>query len=332
MYSVDVSGKARFSVGPDETLLAAALRSGVNIGYSCRTGRCSSCKCKVIDGITAISSSEFSLTDTEKADGWILSCVRVAKTDIILEAGAISEVVLPKVLTIPCRINRLSRLAADVIQVFLRLPPAAKFDFIPGQYVEIIGPKGVRRSYSIANNYLATKEIELHIRMVEQGLMSKYWFDQAQINDLLRIHGPLGTFFLRNIASDINLIFLATGTGIAPVKSILEHMSTLPIDKYPQHIRVLWGGRKQQDLYFDIDTIPGDFKYTPVQSQPGSQWLGSIGYVQDVLLESKPNLGNTVVYACGSEAMISSAKSSLVNAGLPAANFNSDAFVCSAIN
>ena len=159
--------------------------------------------------------------------------------------------------------------------------------------------------------------------------MSEYWFQHAKVNDLLRLNGPLGTFFLRQIAG-LDLIFLATGTGIAPVKSMLEGMSALSADQQPRSVTVYWGGRKPQDLYCDVAAFSGSARFVPVLSQADAPWTGARGYVQQQLINDMPDLSQAVVYACGSDAMIQSAKTLLESAGLPTHRFHSDAFVCSA--
>jgi CDP-4-dehydro-6-deoxyglucose reductase, E3 len=237
-------------------------------------------------------------------------------------------VVLPTIKTLPCRITRLEHLADDVIRVALRLPPTADFEFIPGQYIEVIGPNGIRRSYSLANASFKDKLLELHIRYVADGVMSHYWFNQAKLNDMLRINGPMGTFFLRETYG-VDLFFLATGTGIAPIKAMLESLNQIQHVQRPKSIAVLWGGRHLDDLYLDVDKIPGNFIFSPVLSRPQDDWSGAKGYVQEVLLASKPDLSNAAVYACGSDVMIQSAKALLTEAGLPVNRFYSDAFVSS---
>jgi CDP-4-dehydro-6-deoxyglucose reductase len=158
--------------------------------------------------------------------------------------------------------------------------------------------------------------------------MSEYWFNRARLNDLLRIHGPLGTFFLRKTAG-IDLYFLATGTGIAPVKSILESLNEVPVGEAPNSVTVIWGGRRAEDFYLDVRGIPGNFDYVPVQSRALPDWKGAKGYVQEELLRSKRSLSNAAVYACGSNEMICSAKAALTLAGLATDRFYSDAFVSS---
>ena len=323
------SGKS-FQSSSGVSILESAAQSQINLPYSCKTGRCSTCKCKVISGETKALVAELGLTESEKAEGWILSCVREATSDVVLEVEDLGGVVLHSAKTQVCRISSLEKLAPDVIKVVLRLPPNVLFNFIPGQYLDVIGPGSVRRSYSLANAPKTDNTLELHIRAVENGVMSHYWFNQAKVNDLLRLHGPQGTFFIRNVAQR-DLVFLATGTGIAPVKAMLEAMPGLSPNQLPRSVSVLWGGRHERDLYFNLEELPGPFQYTPVLSRSAT-WIGERGYIQDVLLRQKLKLSHCSVYACGSDAMIHSAKEALTLAGLPSHHFYSDAFVCSGTN
>lgn len=329
MPSITLSSGASFTAEIGVSILDAGMAANLSLPYSCKTGRCSTCKCKIIQGETNAMQVETGLSDADKAEGWVLSCIRTATTDLVLEMEDLGSVVMPKVRTWPCRIDRIEQLAVDVIRVQLRLPPTANFSFIPGQYIDVIGPGGLRRSYSLASAGYTDKQLEVHIRAIDGGAMSQYWFRNAKVNDLLHIKGPLGTFFFRDIA-DIDLIFLATGTGIAPVKAMLESLPHLQKEQYPKSVTVLWGGRMPQDFYIEVADILGGHHYIPVLSRPDKQWTGAQGYVQDVLLDLSPDFKNAAVYACGSDAMIRSAKKSLMDAGLPSKRFYSDAFVCSA--
>jgi CDP-4-dehydro-6-deoxyglucose reductase, E3 len=320
------NGKA-FAANDDEVILDAGLRAGVTLPYSCRTGRCSTCRCRVSAGTTVALHAETGLTPAEQAEGWVLGCVRSATSDVTLEVEDLGDV--PPARTLACRIHAIERPAADVMRIMLRLPPTAEFDYHPGQYVDVIGAGGIRRSYSIANAVSADKRIELHVRQVEDGVMSAFWFNEARQNDLLRLHGPLGTFFLRDIAG-LDLVFLATGTGIAPVKAILEGLAALPAAKAPRTITVYWGGRHPADLYWTPDAAMGHVGFVRVLSRADEQWEGARGHVQDVFAATSPDLSRTAVYACGSDAMIHAAHRRLVDAGLPERRFSSDAFVCSA--
>lgn len=259
----------------------------------------------------------------------MLACARAPITDVTIDLAALADIDLPPVRTIPCRIDRIERLSVNVVSVMLRLPPTADFRYLPGQYVQIIGSSGLRRSYSIANTARSGAGLELQIRAVAGGSMSNYWFGQAKANDLLRLCGPFGTFVLGDVAG-VDVVFLATGTGIAPVKAILESLSDYPIDRLPRSITVYWGGRVPEDLYLDAASLPGSHRFVPTLSRAGPDWNGERGYVQEAFGRHPTDIDNTVVYACGSDAMIHGARDALAEAGLPASRFHSDAFVCSA--
>lgn len=331
MAEIILTSGSRFAVQPGISILDSAAKAGVSMPYSCKSGRCSTCKCKVLSGETIALQTETGLVEEEKSQGWILSCVRTASADVVLESENLGGIEVPSATTLPCRISTLEKLAPDVLRVILRLPPTVEFNFLPGQYIDIIGPEAIRRSYSLASAGAHNKTLELHIRAVDGGAMSAYWFERAKENDLLRLNGPLGTFFLRQVAG-LDLVFLATGTGIAPVKAILETINGLASEQRPRSVTAVWGGRVPADLYIDIAAIQGEHRYVPVLSRADATWTGSRGHVQDVLLDLNPDLSNAAVYACGSDAMIRSAKGRLVSAGLPTDRFYSDAFVCSAPN
>lgn len=326
MPCVKINSRNDFEAPIGVSLLDSALREGVSLPYSCKTGRCGTCKCKVISGQTYTQQLELGLSQKERDEGWILSCVRVAETDLVLEVDDFGGVLLPPAKTFPCRIDHMEQSAPGVLQVKLRLPPSAEFTFLPGQYINVTGKNSVCRSYSLANSNFSDKAIELHIRSVSSGVMSEYWHKRAKVNDLLRIHGPLGTFFLRDIA-DLDLVFLATGTGIAPIKAMLGELSRQPENKRARSVTILWGGRVPDDLYFNVANIEPMYQYIPVLSRADEDWGGARGYVQQVLLSLPLDLKNAAIYACGSMAMILAAKALLIKNGLPPARFYFEAFV-----
>ncbi|MBF0272886.1 MAG: 2Fe-2S iron-sulfur cluster binding domain-containing protein [Magnetococcales bacterium] len=319
----------RFPSMDGESILDASIRNGTPLLHGCRSGQCGSCKCRVIQGQSQAMDDELALSDEEKKSGWILGCTRVAKTDLLLEAETSMEYALPEAKIVACRIHSIDKLAADVVRVVLRLPPAVRFDYYPGQYVNLIAKEGLRRSYSMANATAENHQLEFHIRVVPGGAMSEYWVSQAQVNDLLRLDGPRGTFFLRNV-TDQDLVFMATGTGIAPIKSMLEALHGMSDADQPRSISVYWGGRTRADLYWDVSSLGHWFRYIPVLSRESEEWNGARGHVQQVLLSEISDLSRTVVYACGSMSMIRDAQAALSKAGLPHQNFLSDAFVSSA--
>lgn len=322
-----VNGK-QFAAKPDVTLLDAAQAAGLTLEHGCRTGRCGSCKTQVTAGQTERIQADSYLSRSQRQAGWILTCADAARSDASISAEDLGALHGISAKTWPARIDQISLLAADVCRVVLRLPPKAGLQFLAGQYVNIIGQGGLRRSYSMANAPQADGQLEFFVRRVDAGVMSAYWFTQAKVGDLLRVDGPHGTFFLRDVAGQ-DLTLLATGTGIAPIKAMLADLANRPAAQQPRTLQLLWGGRVPNDLFWAPDaTLPG-LQYTPVLSRAGTAWAGACGHVQDVLLRQSPPLHAAQVYACGSPAMLAAAQRSVLAAGLPAPAFYADAFVCS---
>ncbi len=327
MFTISLKNNKTFQCSENETLIEGARKAGIILEHSCLSGRCSSCRVMVETGLSEPTTVEMALSEKEKEAGYILSCVRAPKSDMVIQAEDLSEykIAVPK--TLPAKINKIEKLTEDVIKVALRFPPNQPLNFIAGQYVNLI--KGnIKRSYSIGNSSNENAGIELFIKKYPGGLLSHYWFNEAKINDLLRIEGPRGTFFIRNNAVCKNIIFLATGTGIAPVKSILESLSVLSEDLKNKNIYLFWGVKYFNDLFWSPGNMGLNIKYFPVLSQEETPST-EIGHVQDVLLSKNIELKESIVYACGSDDMIQEAKIKLIENGMPDANFYSDAFVTS---
>jgi len=330
MSLVTLANGAAFTAGPGTTILDAALAQGFVLEHGCRTGRCGSCKAHVVQGMTTPLRAPLSLTDTEEAEGWVLTCSSEAVTDVQLDVEDLGPLADYPPRVTPSRIDVLERVADDVVRVILRLPTTSPFRFLAGQYVDVTSPAGAKRSYSIASSAAVPGKVELHIRRVDGGRFSDYWFGAAKANDLLRFDGPRGTFFLRPVTG-LDVVFLATGTGIAPILSMLAQLALTP-DTQPRSVSLYWGGRQVQDHYLDpAAALPG-LRYVPVVSRGGAQWQGACGHVQDVLLADvalgrAPALAGAAIYACGSERMIHDARRAMADAGLPQRRFHFDAFV-----
>lgn len=328
MPIVRLTNGSTFDAAAGTTLLDAARGAGLVLPHSCRAGRCGTCKVRLSSGLVAPAGVDLCLTAKERSSGWVLTCVTQAETELSLDAEAIEIPPGYDLKTLPSRIQSLDLLAPDVLRVTLRLPPRHGLRYLPGQYIDLIAPDGSRRSYSIANAPVGLDQLELHVRKVPGGLMSGYWFDRAKPEDLLRFEGPRGTFFLRDIAGR-ELAFLATGTGLAPVKAMLESLTVAPPSARPRSIVLLWGGRRPEDLYCEPAPEGLELEYVPVLSRAGPAWAGARGHVQDRLLDRRPDWDRISVYACGSEAMIEDARRTLLASGLEARRFQSDAFVSS---
>lgn len=330
--TVQPSGRA-FSAEAGETLLDAGLRQGLILPYGCKDGACGACKGKVVSGTVDHGKSQpHALTDDEKAAGMTLFCCASAQTDLVIECKQLALASDIPVKTLPSRIEKLDKLAPDVIEMHLRLPANERFEFLAGQYIDILLKDGKKRSYSLASAPRDENMLELHIRHVPGGLFTEQVFSTLKVRDILRFNGPHGSFYLREDSSK-PMILLAGGTGFAPVKSIVEHAITKNITR-PMFI--YWGAKARVDLY--QNALPekwaaeqANIKYIPVLSEPaaGDEWTGRTGFVHQAVLADFPDLSGYQVYACGSPLMIEAAKRDFVAQGMPEEEFFADAFTFS---
>lgn len=320
---INISEKKVFPGKEDQSLLDSALDAGLVFEYSCKTGQCGVCKTVLLEGSVVELKAQLGLTSEDKDNKKILTCCCAPKTDVLIDAEDLSALHDVEIKTLPVKIDAIKKYTPEVIEVVLRLPPTAKFKFLEGQYIDVMW-KDLRRSYSIASTG-KQKEISLLIKRYENGKMSDYWFNQAKINDLLRIEGPKGTFFLRDFSMPI--VFLATGTGIAPIISILKSLDEKEDFKQEVNIFVYWGNRYPEDFIWRPKFKKLNVKIIEVCSRPDQAWTGEKGYVQNCVLEDCSELVECVVYACGSNAMIQAAKETFTKVGLPEKQFYSDAFV-----
>jgi CDP-4-dehydro-6-deoxyglucose reductase len=327
MFDIILKNNKSFSCDSHTTIFDAAKKAGIFLDHSCLNARCSSCIVKVISGCTKNREEELVLTEKEKKENFVLSCNAKPLSNLKLDIEDLGDVKFFDKKILPAKISTIEKMNSDVLKIIFRLPPTAKFEFNAGQYVNLI--KGTtNRSYSIANKPSENNQLEFFIKKYKNGLMSKYWFEEAKVNDLLRIEGPLGSFFLRESKCE-HIVFLATGTGIAPIKSILESVIEQPSNFSEKEFWVFVGARLKEDLLWSPDLINDKIKinYIPVLSRQTEDWNGEKGYVQDAVLKQNIDLENTQVYACGSNEMIQSAKKLLFKNSLNENSFFSDAFV-----
>lgn len=327
MYKITLKNKKSFKCDSNTTIFEAAKNNGIILEHSCLTARCRSCAVHIEAGRTKDKFDDLILSKEEKLNNWILTCNTIPTSDVILDIEDLRDIKIFDKKIVPSKIQSIRQMNENVIEVQLRLPPSANFKYNSGQYVNII--KGeLKRSYSIANNFKENRVLTFYIKKYEEGSMSKYWFDEAKENDLLRIEGPLGSFFLRETEME-NIIFIATGTGIAPIKAMLESIIESAKQFQNKNIWVFVGARYEKDLFWNINEVNPfpNLNFIPVLSRSSEDWNGERGYVQDVVIKLSIPLSNTHVYACGSNKMIESAKATLVEMGLDKKNFFSDAFV-----
>ena len=324
-----------FEVEPGEAILAAALRQGFVLPYGCRNGACGSCKGRILEGRVDYGTyQEKALPEKEKAEGKALFCQARPLTDLVLEARTIGAVKDIPIKTLPCRVQKIERLADDVIVLYLKLPANERLQFLAGQYLEFLLRDGTRRSFSMANPPHDDELIQLHVRHVPGGSFTDHVFGKMKERDILRFEGPHGTFFLRE-DSDKPIVFVASGTGFAPIKSVIEHALA---EEVKRPMTLYWGGRRPKDLYLNDLPLkwaaehPG-FRYVPVISDalPEDAWTGRTGFVHRAVMEDLPDLSGHQVYACGVPVMVDAARSDFVaRCGLPEDEFYADSFTTQA--
>jgi CDP-4-dehydro-6-deoxyglucose reductase len=323
-----------FEVQRDEPILAAAIRQGIGLPYGCRDGACGSCKSRLLSGRVIHGAHQLrALSVAEEDAGFILPCCAAAQTDCVIEARSVPGAGEFPVLKMPARVLSLQRAAADVMIVKLQLPANQNLQYRAGQFIEIILRDGARRSYSMANaahQLGSPPALELHLRHLPGGKFTDHVFSSMRDKEILRIEGPFGSFFLRE-DSNKPIVLLASGTGMAPIKALLEHMQLKHIERLAT---LYWGGRRPQDLYLDdwcqeaAARMP-NLRYVPVVSDalPADAWAGRSGFVHHAVMQDFPDLSGHQVYACGAPVMVDAAQRDFVqHRGLPADEFYADAF------
>lgn len=324
-----VNDNRSFDTEKGENILSAALRQGIVIPHNCRNGICGSCVGLLHAGAVDHGTERpRALSEEKEKQGYILCCQATAKSDIRLQVDTIDAVADIEIKTLPCRVKNIQKLADDVMLLELKLPPHEKFEFLAGQHLDFLLPGGKRRSFSMAHSPTDSDSIQLHIRHVPGGAFTGRVFNEMKQKDMLRIQGPFGTFILRDEVRPA--ILIAGGTGLAPLKSMLEVVRE---SGCRQALHLYWGARARKDLYFDeqlkqwaeeLDCL----SYTPVLSEPdvAENWSGATGWVHEAVLKDFPDLAGLDVYASGPPPMINAIQQSFPAQGLQQGRFYFDSF------
>jgi CDP-4-dehydro-6-deoxyglucose reductase len=327
-----------FSVERDEPILSAAIRQGIGLPYGCRDGACGSCKSKLLEGRVIHGAHQSkALSAAEEEAGFVLTCCATPQTDCVVEARNVPGVGDFPVLKLPSRVLSLEKPAADVAVLRLQLPANQNLQYRAGQYVEFILQGGARRSYSMANaphRLGSPPAIELHVRHMPGGRFTDHVFGAMKEKDILRMEGPYGSFFLREESSK-PVVLLASGTGFAPIKAIIEQMQHKAITRPAV---LYWGARRRADLYMHDWAVQAaaempNLRYVPVLSEASAEdaWEGRTGFVHQAVMQDFPSLSGHQVYACGAPVMVASAERDFVaQCGLPADEFFADSFTSEA--
>ncbi len=327
-----------FTVTEDEPILTAGIRQGVAMPYGCKDGACGSCKCKMLEGkVVHGQHQQKALSEEEEAKGYILTCCAKPQSDIVLESRQVTSADAFPIKRMPSRVISLEKKSHDVIELKLQLPASDTLQYKAGQYIEFILRDGARRSYSMASApHIAaeSKTLELHIRHMPGGKFTDHVFGEMKEKEIQRIEGPFGSFYLREDSAK-PMILLASGTGFAPIKAIIQHMQHQGI-KRP--VVLYWGGRRPADLYMHdwvlthVAAMP-NLSYVPVVSNalPEDAWAGRTGFVHQAVVADFADLSAHQVYACGAPIVVDSAQTDFVNlCQLPADEFYADSFITEA--
>jgi CDP-4-dehydro-6-deoxyglucose reductase, E3 len=324
-----------FSCQAGKHILAAGAANGISLRFSCRSGVCRTCRARLIAGEVDYGSVNSNyLSEEDKAAGYVHLCCASPLSDCVFEA---SEYDLESpAAQYPVRVMKLNKLAADVMQIVVGFPPNEPLHYSAGQYLDVLLAGDVKRSYSIATAPIAEglRQVELHVRHMAGGLFTDRVFETLKVKDLLRIEAPQG-FFKLDEASDKPIIFIASGTGFAPIKAMVEYCLQKGIKR---SMRLYWGGRKREDLYMSQLAASWasehtHIKYIPVLSAATERcdWQGRVGLVHQAVLDDFSDLSKLQVYACGVPVMVDAARTDFTNLrGLPNDQFFADSFVSEA--
>jgi CDP-4-dehydro-6-deoxyglucose reductase len=321
----------QIEVGPGESILDAALRSGLNLPHSCRAGRCGSCRARLLSGsVTYPAGRPLALSEAEEREGFALLCQARVEGPATVETRQIHNVTDVQIRSLPCRVQRMRRLAPDVMGLWLRLPAVEPFTWQPGQYIDVMLSGGRRRSFSLANPPAPGALLELHVRRSSGGEFTTQVFESMAEGTLLRIEGPLGQMIYRPQPGP--LLLVGGGTGYAPMKAILRQVLESGAGR---EVTLFWGARQACDLYEDdwLRELAGrhpEFRYLPVLSDEEPVDGGLRGLVHEAVLAAGLPLARTDIYLAGPPEMVSALREALPRQGADPARIVFDSFGISA--
>jgi CDP-4-dehydro-6-deoxyglucose reductase len=296
---------AVFDAQPGEALLAAAGRQGVRLPHECTFGGCGTCRVRLLEGRVAYEELPLALTAEEAEAGLALACQARACTDLVIGLERAEDA--PPAQRCEAVVRDMAQWTPEVLNLQLEIE-ADGFLFRPGQYMNVLLDDGGHRSFSMASAP-AGNQVDFHVRRIPGGRFTDRGLRGLAAGDRLAVEIPLGRFGYH--AEDFRpVVMAATGTGLAPIKSMLESLMDDP-DCPP--VSLYWGVRTEADLYL-ADAIRAwgerlyEFRFVPVLSRPGAAWRGRTGHVQDAIAHDFPDLSEHAVYLCGSPAMVADAK------------------------
>lgn len=310
-----------------ESILDAALRTGLNLPHSCKAGRCGSCRARLVAGqVRYPRGRPAALTEDEERDGQVLLCQARPQGPVVIETRQIQSVTDVQIRSLPCRVQRMQRLAPEVMGLWLRLPAVEPFSWRPGQYIDVMLSGGRRRSFSLANPPHDGALLELHVKRSGSGEFTSLVFGSMTEGTLLRIEGPLGQLTYREGTGP--LLLVGGGTGYAPMKAILRHVLETGIDR---PVTLFWGARSRADLYDDAWLVElakrePRFRYRRALLSMGDGDDAFEGAVHEAVVAGQEALPDADIYAAGPPEMIAALRNALPRHGADPARIVFDSF------
>ncbi|MDN3295807.1 benzoate 1,2-dioxygenase electron transfer component BenC [Streptomyces ficellus] len=324
-------GITRFiDCGPDETVAEASYKARINIPLDCRDGACGTCKSLCESGsYDGGDYIEEALSEREAALGYCLPCRMTPQSDLVLRIPSSSAAAKTAAGTYTATLADIQRHSPTTVGFALDVDDRAALDFLPGQYVNVTVPgTELTRSYSFSSGP-NQQQASFLVRITEGGAMSRYLTERAEVGDRVTFTGPMGSFYLRELTRPA--LFLAGGTGLAPLLSMLERLAQAPA-AHPVHL--IYGVSTDQDLvHLDTlddyaDVIPG-FTFDHCVADPAAG-ARNTGYVTGLIDEKSLHDGDADVYLCGPPAMVEAVRAHITSLGITPGGFHYEKFAVAA--
>lgn len=315
-----------------QPLLSTLKSNSVFIPSACGgRGSCGLCKVKVLEGGGSILATETPfITVEEQKDNVRLSCQVKIRRDLRIQI----ESSFFNVKQYATEVTEIRDLTHDIKLVAFKMLDPPEISFKPGQYVQLEIPayaltrEPIYRAYSVASDPSVTDRLELIIRHVPNGIATTYVHKHLKVGERIMLNGPYGDFYLRQ--TDAEMICIAGGSGMAPIRSILLDMAR---HNNLRRCRYYFGARARRDLFL-VDELRGiekqlpNFKFTPTLSgaETGDNWDGDTGLVTEIADREIADASRAEAYLCGNPRMIDACVALLKSKGMPESNIFYDKF------
>lgn len=313
-----------FFVEGNDTVLEAALRAGVPLGYGCSSGNCGKCRAKVLSGkIKYVRPHDYVFTDAQKAQNYALLCACTAITDLAVEAvvaGGPADIPFQQIST---KVKAMDTPRDDVMVLQLMAPRSNRLRFMSGQSAVVKLGGSFTAELPIASCPCEERLLQFHLRRLPGNLFSDYAFNRLKVGDAVEVEGPKGEFVLDD-ESTRSLVFIAWGAGFAPVKGLVEHAVSL---EAAESLHLYWAAQSESDIYLPNqcrawEDALDDFRYTPLvdsslHGSSGPHWEKGLRRLLQPVQDDHPDLKELDFYVAGPQAHVEATRALLLDWGVP---------------